>query len=450
MNSYIKFINHASIVLGDKKHAVLTDPWYSGSAFDDGWLLLYENLKSDIINTLKKITHIWISHEHPDHFSIKFFQDYHKEIKNKTFIFQFTHDKRVVNFLKSKNLKYIEIRNGQEYKISKNFIIQIEKSDFYDSALIVKLHGKKIFNINDCPIKNENEILEFKKKYGTCDILLSQFSYAAWKGGKQNILWRKLAAIEKLQTLERQDRILESKLTIPFASFIYFANFFNFYLNDSINYPSKVIKYFKKNKKQILFLKPYQKVNLQQLKKNKNNFFYWEKKFKRLNSKKVIELDKSFDYEELKKFFDIYYNRIVRNNSILLLKIIRYLPLLNIFQPIIIKFLDTKQTVFVDIVNNTFKKTIIKPDILMNTKSIKLIFLQDFGFDTLTVNGCFEELKKNSFLKLAKTFSLGNLNNLGIRFNISFLLNFKMIFLFAKKLIFTQKKINYNYIKEIE
>ena len=56
---------------------------------------------------------------------------------------------------------------------------------------------------------------------GSCDILLSQFSYAAWKGGKDNIDWRK-AANEKIQSLNIQIRVFEPKVFIPFASYIYF------------------------------------------------------------------------------------------------------------------------------------------------------------------------------------------------------------------------------------
>ena len=54
--------------------SLLTDPWYAGNVFNDGWSLLYENEIKEIIDTIENITHIWISHEHPDHFSIKFFK----------------------------------------------------------------------------------------------------------------------------------------------------------------------------------------------------------------------------------------------------------------------------------------------------------------------------------------------------------------------------------------
>ena len=56
-----------------------------------------------------------VSHEHPDHFSIKFFKDYEKILKanNIKFLFKKQKDKRVVRnlkkFLKIKKFDYINL-----------------------------------------------------------------------------------------------------------------------------------------------------------------------------------------------------------------------------------------------------------------------------------------------------------------------------------------------------
>ncbi|MDA8766166.1 hypothetical protein N9M63_01270 [Candidatus Pelagibacter bacterium] len=74
MNETIQLINHASISIKLSKDTyLLSDPWYEGSAFDNGWKLLYENNDESILQILDKINYIFISHEHPDHFSIIFF-----------------------------------------------------------------------------------------------------------------------------------------------------------------------------------------------------------------------------------------------------------------------------------------------------------------------------------------------------------------------------------------
>ena len=35
-------------------------------------------------------------------------------------------------------------------------------------------------------LNSTENIKLFKKKFGSCDVLLTQFSYASWKGGKNN------------------------------------------------------------------------------------------------------------------------------------------------------------------------------------------------------------------------------------------------------------------------
>ena len=48
--------------------------------------------------------------------------------------------------------------------------IQIIKSAFYDSLLTFKTSDIKIINLNDCPMRDENELKKFRKKYGTFDV----------------------------------------------------------------------------------------------------------------------------------------------------------------------------------------------------------------------------------------------------------------------------------------
>ena len=120
---------------------------------------------------------------------------------------------------------------------SDKFEIQIVKHHFYDLSLSIRTPDTSILNLNDCPLI-EKALTNFKKEYGTFD-LLTQFSYAAWKGGKNNISLRQEAASEKIKTITNQAEILECKKVIPFASFIYFSNKSNFYMNDSINTTGK-------------------------------------------------------------------------------------------------------------------------------------------------------------------------------------------------------------------
>ena len=42
----IRLINHASVLISDQTNIILSDPWYEGSSFNDGWELIYQNDKN--------------------------------------------------------------------------------------------------------------------------------------------------------------------------------------------------------------------------------------------------------------------------------------------------------------------------------------------------------------------------------------------------------------------
>ena len=205
----------------------MSDPWYDGSVFHKGWKLIYELPVEETKKHLEKTDYIYVSHEHPDHFSPGFF--FNKEYraileKNKTkILFQETKDKRVYNFLIKKGFEVIEVPNKKYITLKNNVKIKIVKLGYIDSALIIEGSKDKILNLNDCPLNDISEIKRFKKEHGVFDLLLTQFSYAAWKGNEDNKEYRQNAASEKLDTIINQYNILECKNVIPFASFIYFS-----------------------------------------------------------------------------------------------------------------------------------------------------------------------------------------------------------------------------------
>ena len=120
INSKITWVNHAGYILSHKNINLLVDPWHSGTAFNDGWSLLSKTYFPDQI--AKSITHIWISHEHPDHFSVQNLIQLRKINKeNIKVFFQETKDKRVYSFLKKIGFDVHELKDYEEYKILDDF-----------------------------------------------------------------------------------------------------------------------------------------------------------------------------------------------------------------------------------------------------------------------------------------------------------------------------------------
>ena len=79
-------------------------------------------------------------------------------------------------------------------------------------------------------------------------------------------------------------------------------------------------------------------------------------------------------------------------------------------------------------------------DISMHSDSLLFIFKNEFGFDTLTVNGCFQT-KSKKFSKVTKTLALGSLNAMGLGLNYKLIFDMQIILLFLKKVSSFFKKL---------
>ena len=343
----IQFINHASIIISYKNIHLLSDPWYSGTAFDNGWKLLYEN-------------------DNDDHFSIGFFKRFKDVLIKKRIqiLFQETKDKRVYKFLKNNNFLVKELLFMKPFRLSKDFSVKCLKDGFYDSALLSSCGNKKILNLNDCQINDIKKAIKLKKKVGNIDILLTQFSYAAWKGGSKNLKWRKNAARDKINSIKTQIKYLKPKYLIPFASFIYFCNKDNFYMNDSINKPNDIYKELKDEKSSILIMAPMDKFDFLNANCNDVAINFWKK---RIGDVKIQEkiCSSRVSIDKLKESFKIYQDRIKRNNNILLMRIIYYLSPLSFFRPVYIFLKDYGKTFEIDYVQNRFRFSTKEPMLSM-------------------------------------------------------------------------------------
>ena len=439
----VQFVNHASILIKHGDIGLLSDPWYQGEAFHNGWNLIHELQDNEIDTLLEQVTHIWISHEHPDHFSILFFKKFGAALKarNIQIVFQKTTDKRVENFiLKSGyNLKIIPFNSW--LKLSSEVEILCFKDGFYDSGLAVKTDDKTILNLNDCEIKNDERCKQILKITGECDILASQFSYAAWKGGADNIAWRRLAAKEKINTMILQASYFKPKIVIPFASYVYFSNTANYYLNDSANKPRDIVDAFHHSEPAVKVMRPFEVLeNLSTDFDNTESLEFWEQAFKlidqqNLNTYQITTL------EDLEVSFQKYKERVFTNNSKWFIWSAKYLSPIAAFKPFILNITDLDLNISIDLFADSLCESSSDPDISMYSESLKFIFSNTFGFDTLTVNGCFEEERDGGFSRMTRTFAIENLNNIGITFRPNIVLNYQVISMFISRLLAISKKL---------
>ena len=123
------------------------------------------------------------------------------------------------------------------------------------------------------------------------------------------------------------------------------------------------------------------------------------------------------------------------------MRLIRYISPIPAFKPLVIRLSDLDINIKLDIFEDTIQECNLNADIAMHSESLDFLFGNTFGFDTLTVNGCFEELSESGFSKMARSLAVENLNNMGIEFRPSIILRHEIITIFISRLWTVSKKI---------
>src|ERR1700686_3815676 len=114
----IEFVTHASVLIRFGDIRVLTDPWIEGTAFDNGWSLLSPPPKG--YEVFREATHVWFSHEHPDHFAPPVLKKVPPEVRAKLTVLMIeTADKKIVDFCRTLGFGTVrELSSHQWYPLS--------------------------------------------------------------------------------------------------------------------------------------------------------------------------------------------------------------------------------------------------------------------------------------------------------------------------------------------
>ena len=417
----IEWVNHASYIFQYKNTRIIADPWLFGSAFNDGWDLLVETQFK--VEAFKDITHIWFSHEHPDHFAPQVLGKIDEEVRKKiTVLFQKTTDKRVVNFCKKLSFKVEELPHRSKFVIEDDFSITCGKMVGIDSWLLYEANDFKLLNINDCVITNKKLCESVKKTTGEVDVLMSQFSYANWKGNPDDKKIREKYAREKLNRIKIQTEIFSPKHTIPFASFVYFSHDENKYMNDSINTISTAHKYINNNTdSESIVMYPGDIWDFESKFNSEKSIKLYDKVYSQVSNLNYRSLSTTVSEKELLEASKKYLSSLNTNNSSLAMNMYRYIPFFGA-KNITIKLFDTKKYY-----QFGWSKGLIplsnsgsNPDIEMSSESLLYVLSYPWGFGTLMVNGRFRS-KDLVHAKSSRIFMLGLMNSIDKRLTVGFI-----------------------------
>lgn len=238
----IGWINHASFLAASGETKLVCDPWLEGTAFKDGWSLVTPTVFR--YADFRDVTHLWLSHQHPDHFAPTNLKRIDPAIRRAmTVLYQETRDKLVVNWCKSAGFGTVrELPPDRWYTLSAGVDVMCGTVGD-DSWLAVRTPDAVMLNVNDCVLKTRERIETIARAVGRINVLFTQFSYAQWTGNPPDVDLRRRAAAEKYDRIRLQAEILQPEIIVPFASFVYFCHEQNFYLNDAMNAVEDVASY---------------------------------------------------------------------------------------------------------------------------------------------------------------------------------------------------------------
>lgn len=432
----LTLINHACCKAATGSFAILFDPWTEGPAFNFGWDLLvptpvgFEEIMSDV-------SYIWISHEHPDHFSIPFLNKVAANCRDKvTVLFQKTRDRRVASFCRSLGLQVQELLHHTPTRLGDNVSVTCGAFDFYDSWLCLDDGRKTILNLNDCPMGTERDLRAVKRLTPKPTVLLSQFSYAAWQGGRGGAASRSIAAKEKLNALELQVRCLQPKYAVPFASLMYFSNEENRYLNDAVNTPRDAAVAINQAGSIPIILYPGDSWQIEDEKwDNTGPLGRYDRCYGAIGNLPARTPGPSSSFNELSAAFEKYQQRVFSKNSRGLIRLLNWLPILGAFQPLAMRLYDIELLLSVSVVHGLteLSHASCEPQITMHSGSLLFLFKNEFGFDTLTVNGRFEATP-NGFAMMTRALAVGSLNSMGLSISPALLLNPRVVLSLLRQL----------------
>ena len=226
----ITFVTHAGFLTEVNGKTILTDPWIKGKVFNDSWALLSKPYDVDY----NKVDYIFVSHEHPDHFSFPSLKSIPENNRKRIKILYQKHASKRLNeaFIKLSFHSVIELPLYQWCHVE-GLDLFCGSSGSMDSFLAIKEGDQLLLNLNDC-VFNLKQYKYISKLVGSVTLLFTQFSFANWVGNDNDEVDN---AQKKIEHIKIQLDIFKPKYTVPFASFVYFCNKENSRMNAWINTP---------------------------------------------------------------------------------------------------------------------------------------------------------------------------------------------------------------------
>jgi hypothetical protein len=213
------------------------------------------------------------------------------------------------------------------------------------------------------------------------------------------------------------------------------------YLNDSINQAADAAGVIEAAGCIPIIMKPGDVWTVGAPRDNGEAIAFWRNAVASIETLPRHEVTKPVLLPELIRHCEQYQQKVFKKNAKWLIRLASMTPGLSAFRPLVIRLTDIDKTVRFSF----FEPLCEAPqgsqaDAEMSSESLDFIFLNEFGYDTLSVKGRFEA-SGEGFARMTKNFAVGSLNALGMSLNPSLVANADVILLLARKLTSFRKRM---------
>jgi UDP-MurNAc hydroxylase len=407
----IEWINHASFVTEVDGITLICDPWIEGRVFNSSWAHLAATKFS--YSDFSKITHIWFSHEHPDHFFPPNLKKIPEHLREKiTVLYQKSKDGKVVEFCRQLGFQIKELEPLCEYRLNEFVTVINDKvANDSDSWLFLKSSTGNFLNLNDCVFNNTSDLEKIYAITGEIDVLFTQFSYANWVGNKEDIASKNKFAEDKLREIKRNISVFKPTYTIPFASYVWFCSEANFHMNFNINKIDTVYRFINTHDTQALVFYPGDVWDLHAEFDSSSAIEKYLSDFDSHVEQKDFTQFEQISFDGLKISAENYRNRHLKRNNRNKLK--SYPP----FSAFITDWNETIRFSYRDGLKREQGISATQADISFSSQNMKYCFDFDWGWSTIMVAGTFEKPSFGDFKRIEEYQWISTLNNIGKRMN---------------------------------
>lgn len=405
---HIEWVNHASFVAAQGGTRILTDPWIEGRAFNESWSL--HSPTRFTYDDFGAITHVWFSHEHPDHFAPPTLKRIPPGIRaGVEILYQQTRDKKLVRFCQGLRFKEIrEIPPGKELRLNEDVCLLLGKvRNETDSWILLEMGGRRLLNMNDC-VPDTEGLEAIRQAVGKIDVLFTQFSYANWVGNPGDGLAQQRAAEGKLSEMRRQIAVFRPDFVVPCASFVWFSNTENFFMNDGANRIEAAEKSIESTGATPIVMYPGDVWPVGGPWENRSAMARYEQdRISRIRPENLFS-HPIVPVEKLLQSAQKYRARTLRVNDA---QKLRSFPSFTAFvsdlgTPLTFSFREG------GLVSASREEV---SDVSLSGASLQYCFDYPWGFDTLEVSGAFRKPPRGDFERLRNYQWISNLNNRGFR-----------------------------------